>query len=59
MATFDVPILEARLEANRLLTSEKVQVLAVQVLPQDLDYSICINFVVMTGLQSQAIEHLV
>ena len=35
MATFDVPMLEAHLEAIRLLSSEEVQVLAVQVLPLD------------------------
>ena len=41
MATFDVPMLEACLEAIRLLSSEEVQDLAVQVLPLDrlpLDY---------------------
>ena len=35
MATFDVPTLEARLEAIRLLSSEEVQDPAVQVLPLD------------------------
>ena len=35
MATFDVPTLEARLEAIRLLSSEEVQDLAAQVLPLD------------------------
>ena len=41
MATFDVPMLEACLEAIRLLSSGEVQDLAVQVLPLDqlpLDY---------------------
>ena len=35
MATFDVPTLEAHLEAIRLLSSEEVQDLAAQVLPLD------------------------
>jgi hypothetical protein len=33
MATFDAPTLEARLEAIRLLSSEEVQDLALQILP--------------------------
>ena len=35
MATFDVPTLEARLEAIRLLSSEEVQDLALQILHRD------------------------
>ena len=58
MATFDVPMLEAGLEAIRLLSSKEVQDLAVQVLPLDqLPLAICINWAMMTGLLP--IEHLV
>ena len=63
LATFDVPTLEAHLEAiTRLLSSEEVQDLALRVLPLDrlpLDYlhQLGDDASIMTGLEPM--EHLV